>query len=98
MLEVTIVTMATMKHEPHSRLINDLGGTVQVSKLFDISSQAVSKWRKNTGIPDGRLKYLKLACKDVFAAWEEQQRAADVKVSIDQVSITQQAGDRRTTA
>ena len=74
--EVTIVTMAGMKHEAHYSLIDELGGTVEVARLCQVSSQAVSKWR-NDGIPPARLMYLRLACKDVFEAWEARQRAAE---------------------
>lgn len=44
--------------------------------MCQVSSQAVSKWR-NDGIPPARLMYLRLACKDVFEAWEARQRAAE---------------------
>jgi len=74
-LMVTIVTMAGMKNEAHSRLIDELGGTVEVSRLCQVSSQAVSKWR-NEGIPQARLMYLRLAKREVFEAWEAKQIAA----------------------
>lgn len=71
---VTIVTMALMKHETHSRLIDELGGTVEVARLCQVSSQAVSKWR-NDGIPQARLMYLRLARKDAVEAWEASNNA-----------------------
>lgn len=70
---VTIVTIASMKHESHSILIDELGGTVQVARLCQVSSQAVSKWRSN-GIPPARLMYLRLACKEAFDTKEARQR------------------------
>lgn len=59
-----------MRHEHHSKLIDELGGTSKVSELCEVSSQAVSKWRKN-GIPPARLMYLRLIRKDVFSKHEE---------------------------
>ena len=59
-----MVTFGIMDHTYHSRIIDDLGGSSAVAKLFGIRSQAVSKWRR-TGIPDGRLMYLKLLRPDV---------------------------------
>lgn len=55
-----MVTMGGMRHEDHSKLIDMLGGTVEVARLCQVSSQAVSKWR-NEGIPHARLMYLRLA-------------------------------------
>ena len=43
--------------DKHSKIIDKLGGTTVVSKIFGISPQAVSKWRKN-GIPKPNLMYL----------------------------------------
>lgn len=48
-----------------SKIIDRLGGNSEVSRLFEISSQAVSKWRRE-GIPNPRMMYLKLARPDVF--------------------------------
>lgn len=69
-LMVTMVTMSDMRHEDHSKLIDRLGGTVEVARLCQVSSQAVSKWR-NDGIPPARIMYLRLAKKDVFAEFEK---------------------------
>jgi hypothetical protein len=68
----TMVTMAHMKHID-SLIIDQLGGNTAVAKLFNVSSQAVSKWR-NDGIPDARLMYLRLAYPDLFDT--NQQQAA----------------------
>lgn len=67
---VTMVTMRSMRHEDHSRLIDRLGGTAEVARLCQVSSQAVSKWR-NDGIPPARIMYLRLAKKDVFDEFEK---------------------------
>jgi hypothetical protein len=53
------------------KIIDALGGTGQVSKLFSVTAQAVSQWRKD-GIPPARLMYLKLYRPDLF----EQKEAA----------------------
>lgn len=77
---VTMVTMGGMRHEDHSKLIDMLGGTVEVARLCQVSSQAVSKWR-NEGIPHARLMYLRLARKDVFEQFDAEAdgREADSK-------------------
>lgn len=51
----------------HSRLIDDLGGTSAVAKMFDIEPPSVSYWRAN-GIPKARLMYLKAVYPSKFAA------------------------------
>lgn len=48
-----------------SKIIDKIGGTVVVAGLCDVSSQAVSRWRKN-GIPRARMLYLKLIKPDAF--------------------------------
>ena len=45
-------------HTDHSRLIDDLGGTGAVARMFEIEPPSVSYWRKH-GIPKSRLMYLK---------------------------------------
>lgn len=52
-------------HSEHSQLIDALGGTGAVSKLFNLTTGAVSQWRVN-GIPDSRLMYLRLLRPDLF--------------------------------
>lgn len=59
-----------MEHTEHSKLIDEMGGTVHVARLCNVSSQAVSKWRKD-GIPEARLMYLKLLLPELFENSEE---------------------------
>lgn len=47
-------------------IIDALGGTAEVARLCDISSQAVSQWRTN-GIPRAQMKYLRAVRPEVFA-------------------------------
>jgi len=65
-----------MEHDS-KKIIDELGGNTAVSKLFCISSQAVSKWRRE-GIPSSRLMYLKLARPEIFHCKSsvKQQKAA----------------------
>ena len=44
-------------------LIEELRGTVEVAKIFDIEPSAVSNWRRRGAIPPGRLIYLRDAPK-----------------------------------
>ena len=61
-----------MEH-PHSKFIDELGGNKAVAVIFSISSQAVSKWRKD-GIPPARMMYLGLAYPHIFQP--DMQKAA----------------------
>lgn len=49
-----------------SAIIEALGGTCAVAKIFDIEPPSVSEWKKNGEIPRARLMYLQLARPDVF--------------------------------
>lgn len=51
----------------HSEIISEFGGTGALAKLCEVSSQAVSGWKKK-GIPKGRIKYLKLVKPSAFNA------------------------------
>ena len=48
-----------------NKVIDELGGTVAVAALCEVSKGAVSQWRTD-GIPNARLMFLKLARPDVF--------------------------------
>jgi len=54
-----------MDQRTASQLIDEMGGTGAVASLCDISSQAVSKWRKS-GIPAPWLKYFQLQRPELF--------------------------------
>jgi len=57
-----------------SSVIDALGGNSKVAELCNISSQAVSKWRRE-GIPQARRQFLELAFPEAFAKREEQKAA-----------------------
>lgn len=46
-------------------LIDSLGGTAKVAKIFGIKMPSVSRWRK-TGIPEARLMYLQVKYPKIF--------------------------------
>lgn len=50
-----------------NQIIDALGGTAEVARIFDITSGAVSQWRKD-GIPSPRLMYIKLRFPHLFCA------------------------------
>jgi len=52
-----MVTMSSMRNPLDVFLIDKLGGTAEVARLCRVSSQAVSKWRRD-GIPESRRMYL----------------------------------------
>jgi hypothetical protein len=56
-------------YHPDSALIDALGGSVQVSLLCRVTSQAVSQWRR-TGIPEARRMYLQAVRPEVFTQAE----------------------------
>lgn len=56
-------------------IIDSLGGTVAVSKIFKVTKGAVSQWRDN-GIPEARRMYLELAFPEAFSD-RKDQKAAD---------------------
>ncbi len=47
-------------NEPATQIIDALGGTAAVARMFDLSMPSVSDWKK-TGIPKARMMYLKVA-------------------------------------
>ena len=49
----------------HNFVIDELGGTSATARLFRVTPEAVSQWRKN-GIPDYRIDYLQLLRPDIF--------------------------------
>lgn len=69
---VTIVTICDMKNHIHSELIDRFGGTGIVAQLCEVTSQAVSKWRRE-GIPSARLKYLRVIRPDVFKKQDKSE-------------------------
>lgn len=60
-----MVTLCAMDHHD-SQIIDALGGNSALAEMFGISSQAVSKWRKE-GIPSARRMYLELKAPALFA-------------------------------
>ncbi len=55
-------------------LIDELGGTVAVARLCEVTSQAVTQWRRK-GIPKPRLMYLRAINPAAFAV-QAQEAAA----------------------
>lgn len=53
-------------HADHSQLIDALGGTGAVAKIFDIEPPSVSYWRSR-GIPKARLMYLRAVYPSMFS-------------------------------
>lgn len=55
-----------------SKIIDDLGGTSAVAKLFEIQPASVSEWRTK-GIPKARRQTLKLMRPDLFPNPADEQ-------------------------
>ena len=66
-----------MDQPPDAEIISRLGGPAAVGRLFDITSQAVSQWKRG-GIPKTPRRYLQLLHPEAFEAAQgsEQQAAA----------------------
>lgn len=47
------------------KIIDSLGGTLKVAKIFNVTPGAVSQWI-HSGIPEARLMYLKAVRPDIF--------------------------------
>ncbi|SHH16978.1 hypothetical protein SAMN05660380_02277, partial [Xylella fastidiosa] len=50
-----------------NQIIDTLGGTAAVARMFKIKQPSVSEWRK-TGIPSARLQLLEVVRPDIFGA------------------------------
>lgn len=57
-----------------SQIIDALGGSRAVAALCNVTSQAVSQWRRS-GIPEARRMYLQLLRPDVFPSMCEAQES-----------------------
>lgn len=62
---------------PDSEIIDRMGGPGRVGDLCEVSSQAVSQWRK-TGIPKARRQYLALVRPEAFVPEPATQQLASV--------------------
>ena len=54
-----------------SVLIDMLGGTSAVAKIFNVKMPTVSYWRKN-GIPEARMMYLEVKYKNIVKKFKEE--------------------------
>jgi hypothetical protein len=66
-----------MDAEEHvdSAAIDAIGGSTVVARICDVTSQAVSQWRRN-GIPKPWRKYLQLVRPEAFACRPEHRDEA----------------------
>jgi hypothetical protein len=87
-------------YKKSGEIIDKLGGTVEVARMFNVTKGAVSQWREN-GIPEARMMYLKLANPELFeqdAAANEEHRADPNRRtdnSPPHVMVEHRIGDRR---
>jgi len=59
-----------------TNVIEALGGTAEVARIFNISMPSVSAWKKE-GIPDARVMYLRVAKKKELAGIDLTLATAD---------------------
>ena len=55
-------------------LISALGGDVQAAEFWEVTRQAVAKFRKQGRIPNARMLHLKAARPDLFAGQHSASR------------------------
>jgi len=60
----------TLMDQFANTVIDRLGGTTAVARIFGIEPPSVSEWRRH-GIPDSRLLYLRLAKPIAFIGLDE---------------------------
>jgi hypothetical protein len=65
--------MTSETKHPDSEIIDRLGGTMAVTRLCEVKSASVSKWRI-TGIPRARKMYLRLIRPDAFEPAPKQRK------------------------
>lgn len=69
--------LQTNTKHPHSDLLTEIGGTGFVAHLCEVSSQGVSKWRRN-GIPQARMMFLRVCeehgIKSIVRDWESKEK------------------------
>jgi hypothetical protein len=53
-------------NEAANQIIDQLGGTAQVSRMFGLSMPSVSKWRHN-GIPATHIRFLRVVRRKALA-------------------------------
>lgn len=58
------------------KVVEALGGDVAAAQFFEITRQAIAKFRKQGRIPNARLLHLKAARPDLFEEPEQEQAAA----------------------
>lgn len=56
-------------------IVDALGGDVRAAEFFEISRQAIAKFRKQNHIPRARLLHLKAARPDLFEQQQDQAAA-----------------------
>lgn len=66
-----------MKNEPTaSEIIDRLGGTFAVAKLFNLTPPSVSEWKAKEKIPDARMMFLRVARPEVLGPTPPTRAAA----------------------
>ena len=68
------------------QVIDALGGTAAVARIFEIAMPSVSAWKED-GIPPARMMFLRLAHKKTLAGFD--LHAATAKASRERISQTQ---------
>lgn len=72
--------MAAMNHQA-AEIIERLGGTAEVSRIFNLSMPSVSDWKK-TGIPKARMMFLEVAHVDALRGIDIGAATSDADRSV----------------
>lgn len=80
-----------MEQSAASRLIDLLGGNACVAAMCEVSSQAVSKWRRD-GIPRARVMYLRAIRPHVFESDQVDPGSVVAVGALRKEGVSEQAG------
>lgn len=84
--------MQHMKSNPHAvKVIDALGGTAEVARIFNVRMPSVSDWKRD-GIPPARVMFLSLAHADQLIGIDLKAATATRRSQpVDQTTTTQGA-------
>ena len=66
-----------------SEIIESLGGTAEVSRIFNLSMPSVSDWKK-TGIPRARMMFLEVAHSDALLGIDTVKATSQINAELEE--------------
>jgi hypothetical protein len=81
-------------NKPATQVIDALGGTAAVARIFDVKQPSVSDWKKD-GIPASRVMFLKLAYRKALAGIDLTAATAPRRARMRGIPLAQPATQAR---